>query len=181
MLSAPHGVSQTRLGKNKVAEPGSLATAIYLQKVCETYLIAKTKNNFDDANFDEVSPYKDEVDKLATMSKITHIIDFHGLASFREMDINLGTHFENNTETDKKLLDWLGKELIKEGFVVSYDCPFMGKGNTIAGYTKKRHPNLWTLQVEINCAITNKKENFDRYKKLLGVFEKFIKKIKQHK
>jgi len=178
ILSAPHGVSQLRLGKSKVAEPGSLATALYLQKVCDTYLIAKTKSNFDDANFDEVSAYKDEIDRLATMSKITHVIDFHGLASFREMDINLGTHLEQNTQTDPKLLDWLGKELEKEGFRVSYDSPFMGKGNAIAGYIKKRHPDLWTLQVEINCSITNKKENMDKYKLLLQVLERFINKIK---
>ena len=178
LLSAPHGVSQLRLGKSKFAEPGSLATVLYLQNVCGAKLIAKTKNNFDDANFDEVSAYKDEIDKLATMSKITHVIDFHGLASFREMDINLGTHLEQNTQTDTKLLDWLVDELRKEGFIVSCDSPFMGKGNAIAGYMKKRHPNLWTLQVEVNCAITNKKENFEKYKKLLQVLERFINKIK---
>ena len=49
VLSAPHGVSQVRLGKYKCSEIGSLATAIYLKSNTNCNLIAKTKNNFDDA------------------------------------------------------------------------------------------------------------------------------------
>ena len=48
LISAPHGVSQVRLGKLKHSEIGSLTTALQLQKDNDCYLIAKTKNNSDD-------------------------------------------------------------------------------------------------------------------------------------
>lgn len=177
LLSSPHGVYQTRLGKAKVPEIGSLATSLYLSRAKQTYFIAKTKNNFDDANFDMVSSYKDAIDVLATSGKIRYVLDFHGMAAFRDIDINLGTNFEQNTKEDKKLLDYLIKELKEKGFSVSCDTPFKSGGSTIAGYTKARHNNLWTLQIEINCKITNKKENFEKWQLLLTVFEKVLEKI----
>jgi len=174
MISAPHGVVQTRLGKSKYAERGSLATALFLSKRKKTFLIAKTKNNFDDANFDVVSPYKDAIDELATRGRINYLLDFHGLASFRDCDINLGTNFEHNTENDKRLLNILVKKLENADFKVSCDTPFKSGGTTVAGYTKQRHKNMWTIQIEINCKITNEKENFEKWKSLLEIFEEFI-------
>lgn len=177
LFSAPHGVSQTRLGKAKFQEKGSLATALYLSKRKKTYLIAKTKNNFDDANFDLVSPYKDEIDRLATKGKIDFVLDIHGLATHRNCDTNLGTNFEQNTEVNKNLLNYLIELLRSGGFSVSCDTPFKSGGTTIAGYTKQRHKDLWTIQIEINCSITNKKENFERWKNLLAILEKFVDKL----
>ena len=51
LISAPHGVSQVRLGKYKVHEIGSLATALYLQNQTSCFLIAKTRNNNDDSKY----------------------------------------------------------------------------------------------------------------------------------
>ena len=44
LISAPHGVSQLRLGMLKLSEIGSLATALYLHEKNNCHLIAKTKN-----------------------------------------------------------------------------------------------------------------------------------------
>ena len=41
LLSAPHGVSQVRLGKPKHSEIGSLTTALFLQKYSNCFLIAR--------------------------------------------------------------------------------------------------------------------------------------------
>ena len=54
LISAPHGVSQIRLGKYKGREIGSLATALYLHKQTGCYLIAKTKNN--NVNVSPIAP-----------------------------------------------------------------------------------------------------------------------------
>ena len=64
IISAPHGVSQVRLGKQKPSEIGSLATALFLRNNSNSFLIVKTRNNNDDANFDEVSNYKNSIKKL---------------------------------------------------------------------------------------------------------------------
>ena len=54
---------------------------------------------------------------------------------------------------------------------------FMASANTISSAMKRKFPNIWTLQLEINCDITNKKENFQKYKKILVILEKWIKKL----
>ena len=91
LISSPHGVSQVRLGKFKFSEIGSLSTALYLFNNTKCSLIAKTKNNNDDANFDEVSKYKSSVENFIKNNNIKYLIDIHGLSSKRDCDINLGT------------------------------------------------------------------------------------------
>ena len=174
LISAPHGVSQVRLGRLKYQEIGSLTTALYLHKATNSYLIAKTKNNNDDANFDECCRYRDSIDRLVDSGVIKYLIDMHGLGAHRKCDINLGVNLGKNIETNVKLLDNLKRALKNAGFCVVIDQPFMAGGITISGGMKLRHPELWTIQIEINCAITNRPENFEKYSKLLCVLREWI-------
>lgn len=174
LLSAPHGVSQVRLGKYKFSEIGSLTTVLHLQKSTDSYLIAKTKNNNDDANFDEVSLYKSKIEELIYSNNIKYVIDFHGLSSKRECDVNLGTHIGKNIKPNEYAFDNLYNALTLNGFKTEVDMPFMAGNRTISGSVANNHPEVWTIQIEINCAITNKKENFTRYKLLLGVLTDWL-------
>jgi len=175
LISAPHGVSQVRLGKHKVAEIGSLATALYIKETTNCNFIAKTKNNNDDANFDENSNYKNTIFELIDKQQIKYIIDIHGLSNKRKCDINLGTHLGKNIENSPVIFDKLTSMLAAENFSVSIDQPFMAAHYTIASSTKNLQHQLWTIQIEINCDITNKKENFSRFEKLLNIFTNWIK------
>ena len=177
LLSAPHGVNQVRLGKPKFKEVGSLAIAIYLQKATNSYLIAKTKNNYDDANFDEVSDYKNDLAKCIKENDIKYVIDFHGLSDKREMDINFGTCLGQNISADKKAFKEIHNALVKNGFSVTIDQPFMAYGNTISRFAKKTKKDVFSLQIEINCKITNKRENFEKYQKLLKILVNWIKNL----
>ncbi len=177
LISAPHGVNQTRNGKLKFRELGSIATALYLQKATSCHMIAKTKN-VGDANYDEICPYRESIEKIVEGEGIKYLIDFHGLASYRECDVNLGVHLGRNVETDPALFEKLKKSLEDGGFVTYIDTPFMASGRTIAGASKNKFPHIWTMQVEINCDITNKRCNFERCKKLLEIFEGWIKELK---
>lgn len=177
LISAPHGVSQVRLGKYKYSEIGSLTTALFLHGETKCHLIAKTKNNNDDANFDEKSKYKDSIKNLIQKYNIKYLIDMHGLSSNRNCDINLGTHIGENIKNNLDIFNRLHNLLISNGFSVSIDQPFMAGQQTISGSINNEF-NIWTLQVEINCTITNKKENFERYKKLLNILTGWLKTIK---
>lgn len=178
LLSAPHGISQVRLGKNKVAEIGTIPTTIYLKNKCDCFAIIKSKNNFDDANFDQVSKYKTDIDKLVEKQKIKHLIDIHGLAANRPFDVNLGINFGKSIEVDTALFDKLVEILKTAGFVVSIDQPFSGGTNTVSGSTKTKHPNIWTIQIEINSAITNRPENIEKLNRMLDCLTRFINLIK---
>ncbi len=174
-ISAPHGVKQTRLGKTKVAEIGSLALALRLQKDTNSYFIAKTKNNFDDANFDEHSAYKYDVAKCIKEEGVKYFVDMHGLAANRECDVNLGVHFGINTEVDELALNELEDLLKNEDLVVWIDKPFMGTTRTLSGGAKKAFPHLWTIQLEINCSITNNPENEEKCRRLYEALKQWIK------
>ena len=174
LLSAPHGVPQTRLGKKQHEEPGSLAFALELYKRLNCNFIAKTKNNFDDVNFDQHSPYKTQIARELEKTQIGHIIDFHGLSSKRDMDVNFGINFGNNIKRDEKLFDKLLRAVKKAGFVCSIDNPFCGNPATIAGTFNDR---AWTIQIELNSKITNNPQARERLSKLLDIFEKWLKEI----
>lgn len=178
LISAPHGVSQVRLGKLKFQETGSLSTALYLYNQSNCFFIAKTKNNNDDANFDKDSEYKNTIRELIKKYNIKYILDFHGLASFRDCDLNLGIHFGENIKNNVELFNNLNNALINNGFKVSIDQPFMAGTNTICGTMIDEFDDIWTIQIEINSAITNKKENFVLYNKLLNIFINWINSIK---
>ena len=177
LISAPHGVSQVRLGKYKLAEIGALAAALYLHKESNSYFIAKTQNNNDDANFDDKSLYKSSIEKLIKNKKVKYIIDIHGLSPKRDCDINLGTHLRNNIKTNEKIFNNLYEALVENGFVTKIDQPFMAGKQTICGSFANKLPKIWTLQIEINCAITNKKENVEKFKRLLTILKSWINSI----
>ena len=179
LISAPHGVSQVRLGKYKVSEIGSLSTALYLKENTKCSLIAKTKNNNDDANFDENSIYKNSIRSLINNKNIKYIIDIHGLGANRDCDINLGTHLGDNIQSDINAFNLLNNLLITNGYKVSIDQPFMAGSQTISGSIRKEFSNVWTLQIEINCTITNCKENFKKYNQLLNLLIEWINLIEK--
>lgn len=173
LISAPHGVWQVRLGKGKWPEAGSLAIALYVAEKTESFLIAKTKCDFDDANFDDPSDYKNEVYRLIAENRIKYVIDFHGLAHNRGIDVNLGTHIGKNVEVNKRLFNSLKADLEKE-FVVSVDNPFMGSVRTVSSSVKNTFPEIWSLQIEVDWEITDKKKNVERFKRLTEILISFI-------
>lgn len=178
LISAPHGVSQIRLGKLKFKEIGSLATALYLSEKTGSYLIAKTQNNNDDANFDTDCSYRKTLKKLISDKGIKYLIDFHGLSPKRDIDINLGIHFGKNIENNEALMTSLYNDLIMHGYTCTVDQPFMAGLRTVSGGMKEEFPHLWTIQIEINSAITNQPENFTKYSRLLSIIEDWINGIK---
>ena len=173
LISVPHGVSQTRLGKLKVAEIGTIPLGYIVAKNTNSNIIIKTKNNFDDANFDENCNYKKRISKIIKSRNIKYIIDFHGLAKHRPMDINLGINLGRTIETDVNLFESLNNCLIKQKFIVSIDQPFASLYNTVSAYFSRKY-NVWTIQVEVNSAITNISTNIEKFNLLITTLINWI-------
>ena len=64
LISIPHGVDQIRLGKYKVAEIGTIPLGVLLAKYTQSHILIKTKNSYDDANFDLDCDYRKKLKKL---------------------------------------------------------------------------------------------------------------------
>ena len=176
LLSAPHCVSQNRLGRLKYSEEGSAKVAICISEKTNSSLIIKTENLFDDANFDLVNPYRQKIFKIIKKHNIKYLIDFHGMSSKRECDINLGTNFGQNIKADEKLFNVFYNELINAGFSVSIDNPFAAPFPTISASVAKEF-NIWALQVEINCSITDDLNSIVKLNKLINVFVDIINNV----
>ena len=117
------------------------------------------------------------MEMLIKENNIKYLIDFHGLSAKRGYDINFGVHLGKNINNNQKSFDRLCKSLEKEKFIMSIDKPFMAGSNTIAGAMRNKFENIFTLQIEINCAITNKIENAKIYEKLLNILLKWIESL----
>ena len=167
LISAPHGVPQVRLGKFKVAEIGTIPVASIFAKNTNSNLLIKTKNNNDDANYDADCQYRKQIENIIKSQNIKYLIDIHGLAKFRPYDINLGSNFEQNIKQNPKLFLSLKNALESAGFSVSIDEPFCAGPQTIAGFFAKNF-NIWTVQIEINCDITNNPKNIEKCNRLLN-------------
>ena len=167
LISAPHGVSQVRLGKLKVAEIGTIPIAVLIAKHTNANLIVKTCNNDDDANFVTTCNYRQTIAKAIENQKIKYLIDFHGLAKRRPCDINLGINFGQNIARNEKLYKSLKNALENSGFNVYIDEPFCAGPQTIAGFFAKNY-NIWTIQIEVNCAITNQPNNIEKFNLLIN-------------
>lgn len=174
LISVPHGVFQVREGKEKPSEMGSVMTALQLQRLTDSHLIAKTKTNLDDANYDIDCPYRDTIARLIESGKVKYIIDIHGLAFKREMDINLGTNDGRNIRMDNEVFNGLVQILQDNGINVSIDQPFKGGDRTIAGAFASKYDNIWTLQIEVNARLTYDEKNFSQYMKLFEVLSNWI-------
>lgn len=177
LISVPHAVKQTRLGKQKNEEIGTLSTGIILADRLNSSLIIKTRNNFDDANFDKESNYKDKIKYLISAVGIKYIIDIHGLKRERDCDINLGINFGTNIKNDVNLYDKILSGLKNAGFVTTIDNPFRAGERTISGYFSTNY-NVWTIQIEINSRITNDSKYISKLNELLDILTSAFKTIK---
>ncbi len=176
LISVPHAVRQTRLGKPKYAEPGTVGVGLLLANNLGASYIVKTKNNFDDANFDERSNYRDKIEYILSVKGIKYLLDIHSLAKSRDCEINLGVNFGQNVSSDMVLYNRLHDELIKAGFNVSADSPFAAMPRTIAGHFAKKY-NIWTIQIEINSKLTNESVNIGRFNTLIETLTNIFKQV----
>lgn len=167
LISAPHGVTQLRLGKIKHAELGTIPTAVIMANATNANLIIKTKNNNDDANFDNDCEYRVRIDEAIRTQNIKYLIDFHGLAKHRTCDINIGINFGQNISKNIQMFNSLKNALESDDFIISIDEPFDAGPRTISGYFAKKY-GIWSVQIEINCSITNERKNIIKCNKLLN-------------
>jgi len=176
LISAPHGVAHFKNNKQKPAEIGSLTTALFLKETEDTYFIAKTKQTQNDVNYEATSDYKNKVFELIDKNGLKYFIDIHGISPSNEYDINLITGNEQWINTDPNLFKSLVAELEKQNFKIN--CNFENKNsNCLAQSVKNKFADIWSIQIEVNYKITNDKDNYERYEKLLDVLTKWINTI----
>lgn len=162
MISAPHSVSQLRNNKLKEAEPQTGVIAKILSEELGIPVIYKTKNCNDDANFDEVSDYKNVLAEYIKNNGIKVLIDLHQLSPDRDIQVDIGTaNFKNLT--DKRKLNVILEAFTEKDFgKVQIDVPFGASSpNTVSSFIHE-NTGIESVQIEINSRLLFDK--FEEYK-----------------
>ena len=91
LISAPHAVGQIRHGKHKQSESytGVLAQQLH-RNVCFHAMI-KTRNLYDDANYDEKSFYREDLISYINEKGIKLLLDIHIMGESYENTIEMAT------------------------------------------------------------------------------------------
>ena len=180
ILSAPHCVLHKRKKSIRPRETKTGVLVKTLAKKCDVYGIYKTKNEYNDANWDRFCEYKKEVTQIIKKDKIKTLIDIHGMAGWREEDICIGTNFGKNIYGNKKTVKEMVAIFNKYGFEkVTVDRPFSATHPyCVSAYIAKKC-KIPTFQIEINLRYrTNTYEEFKEYPKLERALEEIIEMLK---
>ena len=171
MVSAPHSVEQTRLGKTKFAEPQSGALAKMLNLNVECPVIYKTSNCKDDANYDEISPYKDFMVDYVKKNNIKLVLDLHQLSAHRNIDINIGTGKMKNVKNES-YLRIASQAFSKNDFGVHIDTPYEASyAFTVSSYVSSKC-DITCLQIEINSKLLKSSFETCRVQEIYDILEK---------
>lgn len=153
MVSAPHSVAQTRNGVLKSAEPqtGVLAKLLHEKTGCP--IIYKTGNCNDDANYDQISPYRQALQDYCKKAEIKLLLDLHQLSPLREEQIDLGTGKGKNL-TSATLLHFIKRAFQENGVEkIEVDKLFSATYPYTVSAEIARVCQIQAVQIEINSRL----------------------------
>ncbi len=179
LISAPHGVEQTRLGKIKFAETRTGSIAKYLNTHYQTPALIKTQNLADDANYDENCEYKDFLSTLIPKLKIKALIDLHIMSDKRDYDIDIGTGEGSNLE-NYDLIPTVILEIFKKNQILNpkIDKFFKAKSKNTVCATISRRCNIPCIQLELNYGLLLESPPSARQKNVLCSLIEIIEYLK---
>lgn len=154
MVSAPHSVEQTRNGRIKYGEFQTGVLARVLHDTLNCPVIFKTYNCGDDANYDEVSPYKEALCEYVDQHRIGFLLDLHQLAPWRKENVDIGTGFGNNISGFPEALPIVyNRFLLKNISELTVDHPFDASfPYTVSAYVSSKC-GIPCIQIELNTRL----------------------------
>ena len=176
IISAPHCVEQTRNGMIKKAEGETGSIAQIIAKDMNCYVIYKTYNNKDDANYDiENKKNKKELEKLIVDKNIKLLIDLHGAKMESNFDVEIGTDNGINISNKLYIIQELKQKLHSNGIKnITENQKFKASSeHTICKYIHEK-TKIICIQLEVTGQYRYIK-NIDGINKLVNGLEEFIK------
>lgn len=175
MISAPHSVEQTREGVLKSAEPQTGVLAKLLHETTGCPVIYKTGNCNDDANYDEISAYRQALREYCKRANIKLLVDLHQLSPLRQEEIDLGTGKGKNLSS-ARLLDFI-KRTFKENGVdkIEVDKLFSATYPYTVSAEISRVCQIQAVQIEINSRLVYGDGSLQTFKSVFSALEQIIK------
>ena len=170
LITAPHTMEQVKNdGTIKYSEPYTKAIALYLNEVCSSSYLIKTKDTGMDSNRDNHDEFKEDLVNFVKDNDIKLVIDLHGADHNRDFDVEFGTM--NNLTADFSTIKELEEAFKHNGIVnIEHNDPFKGGAITQYLYNVK---DVEVIQLEINGRFRDFK-HIDELEKLCNSLVYFI-------
>lgn len=175
VVSAPHTVKQLREGKIKAAENQTGAIASILGEETGCFIIYKTYNNQDDANYDiENNEYKEEIKHIVKENNIKLLLNIHGARDEHNFDIDLGTSYGENINDNIEIIEEL-KECFKRNEIENVTENKTFKADTIRTISKyiNEETKIPCIQVEIAWKYRDL-DNLENIERVIKALKEFI-------
>lgn len=180
ILSSPHSTTHYRLNKDKIGEYRTGCVVDYLSKKLDCHGIYKTKHNFDDPNWDESTPYKENLIKYVKENDIKYLIDLHMMSPKREYLIEIGTGRGKNV-FESEIIDDMKSIFLKNSLQpLEIDKLFSANNPNTISASIARECQISCIQIEVNWIAYDVEKNGEcLLKKCMASFDEIILSLKK--
>ena len=135
MLTAPHAVKHTREGSLLFSETRSALICDYFNKYKDIACCYKTLNLPDDANYDNISDFKNKIVEYVCKNNVKLLLDIHIMSSKSNSNLIIGTNFGHNLVGMVDLLNSLVKSMYGLYMNIGLDKKYCASlPNTVSRY-----------------------------------------------
>jgi hypothetical protein len=175
MLSAPHCVDHYRNGKIKKREINTDTLIKKIKEKSDINIIYKTESLNEDANYDDISEYRNKAKEFVNQNNICLFLDIHGMDYDRKQDICIGTAYGKNVHNRKDIIYNMIKIFNKYGYKnVTIDMPFSASNDNCVSTYISNNCNIPSFQIEINNKYRFEESDFFDMDKLVEAFVELI-------
>ena len=171
MFSAPHSVEQFRNNRVKIHESHTAVLAELLHVQAGTHALIKQLNLMDDANYDDYSPFRNDLIRYIKAHNVQLLIDLHIMKESNEHHIELASGNGQNILHNWALLNTItdiGKQYKLDKIVTDENFLALNPNCVASHISSKCH--IPAIQLEINWGLLKREETFF----LLLAFLKFV-------
>lgn len=176
ILSAPHTVEQLREGKIKASERRTGVIIMLLKQLLACPIIYKTRNENNDANYDEESSYRNELVKFIKEKEAGCVLDFHISAPSRPYSVDIGTGYGENICSRNDLQEIIVNGLKKNYERITVDAVFSASNPNTVSATVGKKAKIPAFQIEINWDIIS---DYNKMLTFVDCFADIIKKMEE--
>lgn len=180
MVSAPHSVEQFRNGRVKFNESHTAVIAELLHVQAGTHAIIKQRNLMDDANYDDYSPFRNDLTRYIKAHNIQLLIDLHVMKESNEHYLEIGSGNGHNILYNWDLIDLfinIGKQYKLDK--IWTDINFLALNPNCVAAHISLECQIPAIQLEINWGLLKSEETFflllSYFKYVIEVFLKQMK------
>lgn len=161
IVSAPHAVEQFRNGRIKFHESYTAVLAELLHVQAGTHAIIKQRNLMDDANYDDYSPFRNDLIRYIKAHKIKLLMDLHIMKESNEHQIELASGNGHNILHNWALIDTMtniGNQYNLDKIVI--DVNFLALNPNCVASHISLECQIPAIQLEINWGLLKREETF---------------------